>query len=53
MFDLFSSVVELATDTVRVVAAPVKAVVDLADAAVKPIANVVEDLADEIKTLKD
>ena len=53
MFGLFKSVVDLATDVVEVVAAPVEAVIDLADAAVKPVAEVARALANDIKSLKD
>jgi hypothetical protein len=53
MFGLLGSLVELTTDVVRVVAAPVKGVVDLADAVVKPVAEVVEDLGKDIASLKD
>ena len=53
MFSLLKSVVELTTDVVKVVATPVEMVVDLADAAVKPLAEVADDLKNEIKSLKD
>jgi len=53
MFSLLKSVVELTTDVVKVVAAPVEMAVDLADAAVKPLVEVAKDLTDEIKQLKD
>jgi hypothetical protein len=50
---LFGSLIDLTTDVVRVVAAPVEAVVDLAGAVVKPIADVAEDLVSDIKSIKD
>lgn len=53
MFGLFKSMAELATDVVKVAAAPVEMVVDLADAAIKPIAEVARELADDIKNLKE
>lgn len=53
MFGLFNSLTELAADVVKVVVAPVEIVVDLADAAVKPVAEVAQELANEIKSLKD
>ncbi len=53
MFSLFKSVVELTTDVAKVVATPVEMAVDLADAAVKPLVEVAEDLSKEIKSLKD
>ena len=53
MFGLLKSVVELATDVVKVVAAPVEMAVDLADAAVKPLVEVAKDLTNDIKQLKE
>lgn len=53
MFGLLRSVVELATDVVQVVAAPVEMVVDLADAAVKPFSEAAKDLVADVKSLKD
>jgi len=49
MFGLFRAVTELAVDTVRVVAAPVQAVVEIADAVVKPVADVAEEFVKDIK----
>ena len=46
---LFDSLVELATDTVKIVAAPIDVAVTVVAAAVKPVAEVVEELADDIK----
>lgn len=53
MFGIFKSVVDLASDVVSVVATPVEMVTDLADAAIKPIVEVANDLKDDIKSLKD
>lgn len=53
MFGLLKSVVDLTADVVTVVAKPVEMVVDLTGAAVKPIAEVASELADEVKRLKD
>lgn len=53
MFGLFKSVAELAVDTVKIVAAPVQIVVDLADAAIKPAAEVAQELVEEVKSLKE
>lgn len=53
MFGLLKSVVDLATDVVKVAAAPVVIVTDLAGAAVKPIAEVAKDLVADVKSLKD
>lgn len=53
MFGLFKSVVDLATDVATVAVAPVEIVVDLADAAVKPLADAAKDLAKDVKSLKD
>lgn len=53
MFSLLKSVADLATDAVKVVTAPVEMVVDLAGAAVKPVADAVTELAKDVKSLKD
>jgi hypothetical protein len=53
MFGLFNSVVDLASDVVKVVVAPVEMAVDLAGAAVKPLAEAAKDLTKDIKSLKD
>ena len=54
MFGLLSSVVNLASDVVKVVAAPVQIAVDVVDAVVKPVADVAQDLAKDVKdSLKD
>lgn len=50
---LFDSLVELATDTAKVVAAPVEMAVDLASAVVKPVAEAAEELVKDVKSLKD
>lgn len=50
---LFNSLVELTTDALKAVAAPVEISVDLADAVVKPLAKVAKELADDVKSLKD
>jgi len=49
MFGLFKSVIDLTTDVAKIVAAPVTIVVDVVGAGVKPIAEVVEELSDDIK----
>ncbi len=46
---LFDSLCDLTFDAVKIVAAPVDVVVTVAAAAVKPVAEVVTDLAEEIK----
>jgi hypothetical protein len=53
MFKLFESVVDLTTDIVKVVAAPVEVAVDLAGAVVKPVAEVVGEIVEDVKSLKD
>lgn len=53
MFGLLESLAELATDVVKVVAAPVEMAVDLAGAAVKPLADAAGDLVKDVKSLKD
>lgn len=46
---LFDSVLNLATDLTKIVVAPVEVVVDVAAATVKPVAEVVEDLTNDVK----
>lgn len=53
MFGLLDSLVELTTDVVKVVAAPVEMAVDLADAAIKPVADAAGEMVKDIKSLKD
>jgi hypothetical protein len=53
MFGILQSIGELAADTAKLVAAPVKATVDLTDAVVKPVAEFAGDLADQVAKLKD
>ena len=53
MFGLLKSVVDLAVNVVEVVVTPVEMVVDLAGAAVKPLAEVTRDLKADVKSLKD
>ncbi len=53
MFGLLKSVAGLALDVVEVVATPVEIMVDVASAAIKPVAEVARDLKNEVKNLKD
>lgn len=53
MFGLLTSLTGLATDAARVVIAPVEIAVDLAGAAVKPVAEVAKTLVADVKSLKD
>lgn len=53
MFGLFKSVTGLATNVATVVLKPVEITVDLADAALKPLAEAAKDLSDGVKRLKD
>lgn len=53
MIGLMKSLGGLAVDVVQVVAAPVEMVVDVAAAAVKPVAKVAKELAADVKSLKD
>lgn len=53
MFGLLKSVTDLAVDVVKVAAAPVEVVVDLAGAVVKPVAEAAEEVVKEVKSLKD
>lgn len=53
MFGLLKSLGGLAADVVQIVAAPVEMVVDVAAAAVKPVAEVTRELVVDVKNLKD
>jgi hypothetical protein len=53
MFGIFESLVQLAEDTVDIIAAPVEMAVDLVGAAVKPVAEVARELVEDVKSLKD
>lgn len=53
MFSLFKSACDLVGDAAKVALAPVEMAVDLAGAAVKPLAEVAQDLVADIKSLKD
>lgn len=48
MFGLFDSVLELASNTAKIVVTPVAVAADVLNAAVKPLAEVAEDLAKDI-----
>lgn len=48
---MFDSLIDLATDAVKIVAAPVDVVVTVAAAAAKPVAEVVTDLAEDVKSI--
>jgi diacylglycerol kinase len=43
----------LTSDVVKVTLAPVEIAVDLAGAAIKPLAEVAKDLTNDVKSLKD
>lgn len=47
------SVIELTKDVFEVVSTPVEIAVDLADAAIKPMAEAAKEIKDDIKSLKD
>ena len=51
MFELFKSVVDLTVNVAEVVAAPVQIVVDVTNAAVKPVVEVAKNLIDDVKHL--
>lgn len=53
MFGLLKSLGGLAADVAQVVTAPVEMVVDVAAAAVKPVAEVAKELIADVKSLKD
>lgn len=48
---LFDSLTNLVGDVVKVVVAPVEIAADLADAAVKPVADAAEKLVKDVKDL--
>ena len=50
---IFDSVMNLTKDVFEVVSTPVEIAIDLADAAVKPMAEAAKEIKDEIKSLKD
>jgi len=50
---LFDSLTSLVENTAKVVLAPVEIVVDLADAAMQPLAEAAKDLTDDVKSIKD
>lgn len=50
---MFGSLFDLAKDVTRIVVTPVEAVVDLVSVPVKEVADAVETLANDIKSLKD
>ncbi len=49
MFKLLSDLVEVAVDTTKVVTEPVRMVVNVAGQVVKPVANALEEAADDLK----
>lgn len=49
MFKLFSDVIDLAIDTTKIVTAPARIVVNAAGQIVKPVANALEEVADDLK----
>jgi hypothetical protein len=53
MFGFLKSATDLATNVATVVLKPVEIAVDLADAALKPLAEVAKDLSADVKCLKD
>ena len=48
---IFDSIANLAGDVVKLVSAPVEVVIDVADAVVKPLAEVATELTEDIKDL--
>lgn len=50
---MFGSLLDLAVNTVRVVAAPVELVLDVANEVVKPVADTAEELANDIRSIFD
>ena len=49
MFGIVGSLVDLASDVVRVAVTPIEIAVDVTAAVVKPIAEVAEEIASEVK----
>lgn len=49
MFGILNSIVDLGVNTVKLVVAPVGVALDVANAAVKPLSEVAQDLAKDIK----
>lgn len=52
MFGLLKSVADLAVDVAAVAVAPVQIAVDLTGAVVKPVAEVAQELADDVTKLR-
>lgn len=50
---MFGSLFEIVKDTTRIVTAPVEMVVDIVSIPVKEVAEVAQDLVEEVKSLKD
>lgn len=48
---LFDSLLDVAVSTVKIAAAPIDVVATVAAAAIKPVAEVVEELAEDIKDI--
>lgn len=48
---LLDSCLDLVSDAAKVVVAPIEVVIDVADAIVKPIAEVAQDVVEEVKDL--
>lgn len=53
MFGLFDSIADLATNVVKVAAAPIEVAVDLTNAVVKPMADAAEVVVQDVKSIKD
>jgi hypothetical protein len=50
---LFGSLFDVVENTVKIAAAPVEAVVELANAVLEPVAEAVEEIVSDIKSIKD
>lgn len=50
---MLGSLLDLAINTARIVTTPVELLVDVANEAIKPVAEVVDTLADDIRSIFD
>ena len=50
---MFGSLFEIVKDTTRIVTAPVEMVVDIVSITVKEVADVAQELVEDVKSLKD
>ena len=53
MFELFKSVVDTASNVVKVAIAPIEVAVDFVGAAIQPIVDATSEIVNDVKSLKD